>query len=544
MTESGAERVPVLIAGAGPVGLALALALGRVGIASINIERHPGLAIHPKARGVNPRTMELFRAWGIIDEVRAVADPPEADAFIEVAASAADPDYRRMASKGVPVGDRSPVDAIICPQDHLEPVLHDAALRTGRAEVRFGAELVSFEQDGEGVRSVVVDRETGASQTIESAYLVGCDGGRSVVRQRLGFALEGIENLGRHVNMLVRADLDRYMADRPARFTIIRNPLFQGGLIKAGPDHRWLAIRSYQADDPQVPDEPDEAFCRAMVPHAIGDDSIDFEVLSVLPWTAAAQVADRYGAGRVFLAGDAAHLFVPAGGYGMNTGIADAHNLAWKLAWVLRGYAGAGLLDTYQDERRPVAQDNADESVLRAMLQDARNHNGEGDDSHGLELGFRYQSSAVVPDGSQPGASLDPVREYRPDGRPGARAPHLWLDQAGARSTLDLVGDAMTVFTDGAGGRPWTEAAEAVGADGAAPLVVAIIGDGSAGGDQAGDRWRSLYGVDPGGAVVIRPDGHIAARFARPVEDPEAELAGVLAAVLDLDPIRTAATRG
>ncbi len=527
MTRPTTERVPVLIAGAGPVGLSLALALGRAGVRSINVERHPSLAIHPKARGVNPRTMELFRTWGILEEVRSVADPPEADAFIEVAASAADPGYRRMASKGTPVGDRSPVDAIICPQDLLEPVLLDAVGRTGAGDVRFLTELVSLEQDDRGVTATVRHRGTGATSTIAADHLVGCDGGRSVVRAALGIELEGIENLGRHVNVLVQANLERYLAERPARFTIIRNPDFQGGLIRAGTD-RWLVIRSYDADDPRVPEAPDDAYGREVVPLALGDDDIDFEVLSVLAWTAAAQVATRYRDRRVFLAGDAAHLFVPAGGFGMNTGIADAHGLAWRLAWVARGWAGTGLLDSYEDERRPVAQANADESVVRAMLQDARNHNGEGDDSHGLELGFSYRSAAVVPDGTPPPERADPVRDYRPDARPGSRVPHLWLDGVGPPSTLDLCDDSLAILTS-PGGRAWVDAAAAVGQTLEVPVSATVIGADDPG---LAARWQDLSGVGPDGAIVVRPDGHVAARFPALVDDPAMALLGTLRQVL------------
>jgi hypothetical protein len=236
--------------------------------------------------------------------------------------------------------------------------------------------------------------------------------------------------------------------------------------------------------------------CLALARSAIGDDSVHAEIVGLRFWESAVLVSDRYRAGRVLLAGDAAHVITPIGGLGMNCGIADAHNLAWKLGGVVRGWADASLLDTYEHERRPVAVLTGEASMGAARPPAP---------TKGVDLGYCYTSSAVVPDGTPELHVQDPVADYIPSGRPGSRAPHVWLDDSRALSTLDLFGSGFVLLTDAAGEQR-AQLAAAACADTEIPLEVHVR-----------ENWQQEYDVQPGGAVLVRPDGHIAWRCSTPL---------------------------
>jgi hypothetical protein len=273
-------------------------------------------------------------------------------------------------------------------------------------------------------------------------------------------------------------------------------------------DRRWLLIYAY---NPAV--EAPETFttdrCAELARTAIGDSTVGVDILGVRLWESTALVADGYRRGRILLAGDAAHVTTPIGGLGMNCGMADVHNLAWKLSGVTHGWASASLLDSYEPERQPVARDTA-----VASLEAAR----PPAPVDGVVLGYAYESSVIVPDGTAPPTMADPVNDYVPTGRPGHRAPHLWLDPSRSHSTLDLVGDAFAVITDSTS-PALTQASEVAQASTGIPVRSHVIDD---------DMCLDLYGIHSGGAVLVRPDGHVAWRSIDPPADPTNDLPAAL----------------
>jgi hypothetical protein len=294
----------------------------------------------------------------------------------------------------------------------------------------------------------------------------------------------------------------------------------------------WLYMAPFRPDQGERLEDFTSERCIRLVRSAVGAEDLEVEVLSALPWTASATIADRFREGRVFLAGDAAHLIPPTGGQAMNVGIQDVHNLAWKLAGRVAGWAGPGLLDTYEAERRPFA--------LAVMEDASRNAGGFGQrqeqfSNRGRVLGVSYDSPAVIPDGTDPPAATNPVIDYIPTARPGGRAPHLWLRRSGeVISTVDLY-DTSFVLLTGAAGQAWTAAAERVASQLGIPIVSYVVGQESDLVDQP-NAWPSLYAVGPNGAVLVRPDGHVAWRAATAVDDARRELAAVLRRVVSLHP--------
>jgi hypothetical protein len=314
------------------------------------------------------------------------------------------------------------------------------------------------------------------------------------VRTTLGITRSGAGTVSHAVSVLFVADTADRLAGRSS--TIYRIGAVPGGALLAVDNvQRWLLIYAY---DPSVdgPQTLTPQRCLDLARTAIGDHRVAVEVIGSRFWESAVLVSDRYRADRVLLAGDAAHVVTPVGGLGMNCGIADAHNLAWKLGGVVQGWADPSLLDTYEQERRPVAVITG-EASLGAARPPAP--------TKGVDLGYCYTSSAVVPDGTPELSVENPVADYIPSGRPGCRAPHVWLDDSGALSTLDLFGSGFVLLTDPAGEERAQRAAAAC-ADTGIPLQVHVHAD-----------WQQEYGVQPGGAVLVRPDGHIAWRSSAPL---------------------------
>jgi 2-polyprenyl-6-methoxyphenol hydroxylase-like FAD-dependent oxidoreductase len=499
---SGALDVPVLILGGGPVGMSTALGLRHLGVECMLVERHASTLDFPKGRRVTTRTVEILRQWGLEGAVSEVSLTPGESLFVFEGETLLGPDFRRQGFPYDPTSPSSPVRELMCSQERLEPVLRRRAGDAG-ADLRFATELSSFTQD-ESVVTAELTADDGPF-SVRASYLVAADGVRGVTRDVLGISRSGPGGRGHRVSLLVESDIEALMTERRSAVYWLRQPR-EGSLFAAVDNkRRWLCVLPY---DPVT--EPQESFtrdrCIDLVHGALGTTQVEIRYIGHRFWEPTALVADRYQSGRVFLAGDAAHVTTPEGGLGMNCGVADAHNLAWKLAGVLAGWGGPALLTSYEPERRPHAV-----ACVHASLGPARPPNP----IDGLVLGQVYRSSVITDDGTDAPTSLDPVGQYQPTGRPGHRAPHLWLEQD--RSTLDLFGTAFVALTDPTGEQALQSATEGARASGV-PIDVQVI--------QA-PGWHELFGVDLGGTVLVRPDGYVAWRSVRAPLPAQEFLAGL-----------------
>ncbi|HWD57972.1 MAG TPA: FAD-dependent monooxygenase, partial [Stellaceae bacterium] len=465
--------VPVLIVGGGPVGLTASILLSRFGIASLLVERHPGTAILPKARGINARTMEMYRQLGLEQAIRDAGLPTERTGFIVWTESLAGREIeRRIPGRMAPANrGASPVLNCLCAQDDLEPVLRRFAEAAGPAALRFNTEMIAVEQDEDGVTATLADRVTGAETTVRAAYLIAADGAQSRVRRVVAREMIGREGVYDSVNILFNADLRAWVHDRPAALYFVEQPDLRATFLTINAHDRWgFLIHSLKHYGYTAGDLTDER-CAALIRQGAGLPDLPVTVLGVSVWEASALVADRYRDRRLFLAGDAAHEMPPTGGFGMNTGVQDVQNLCWKLAAVLNGQADPALLDTYHDERQPlglVTTQNALENSLsmgRAARQEgAKLPRAEFLNEQGLIFGATYESTAVVPDGSAPPAVDDAVTQYVPSATPGRRAPHVRLERDGERiSTIDLFGTRFVLLA-GPRGQAWCDAAQRLAA--------------------------------------------------------------------------------
>ncbi|GLW63960.1 FAD-dependent oxidoreductase [Actinomadura rubrobrunea] len=522
---SGKTDTPVLIVGGSLVGLSTALFLGKHGVPSMVVERNQGLSPHPRARGVNARTMELLRWAGIEDELRAM---PSAKALAEnsgiIAAEslagrelgALKEGYHRDTGAPDDDGWLGATGWCLCHQHEVEPLLREHAARHG-ADLRFGTELVDLEQDAGGVTAVLRDR-AGGERRVRARYLVGADGAGSLVRRLLGVESDGPGALGHFLNIRFRADLTGPLRGRRFVMCYTINGSSRSGLLPVDNAVEWLL---------HVPYDPDRAAeftperCVELVRAAAGVDDLDVTIDGVASWESAGRVARSFAVGRVFLVGDAAHVMPPTGAYGSNTGIQDAHNLAWKLAAVLRGQAGPRLLDTYAEERRPVAEATVEQAVLRSKDRPRLAGGPQPPPDPRIQpdpvvtFGQVYRSAAVDPDGS----AGDSVWEPEPSGRPGTRAPHVIAKRDGKLiSTLDLYGDRFVLLA-GPEGAEWADAAaraaEKIGLDVAAHVIGRDV-------RTTAVDLCAAHGLTPGGAVLVRPDGFVAWRRADAPQAPGA----------------------
>jgi 2,4-dichlorophenol 6-monooxygenase len=463
------------------------------------------------------------------------------------------------------------------PQHILEPIILEAA-RDRDADVRFSTELVHIAQDEERVHAVVRERTTGTEYTIHARYAIGADGGRSTVAEQLGFPLEGQMGLGASMNIWLEADLSKYTEHRPGTLYWMAQPgndywVGAGTWICVKPWTEWVLLCMYDPADGEPDLSDDAALTRAR--QTIGDPDIEIRIKGVSKWQINRLVATEFSRGRVFLAGDAAHRHPPANGLGTNTSIQDAYNLAWKLALVLRGQAGPALLDSYHAERQPVGAqvvDRAMKSVQdmlpisqalgfrpgqssdegwatlrelfsdsstgrsrRAALRAAVELQNYQFNAHGLELGQRYMSGAVMDDGTPfPEPNRDPELFYHPTTHPGARLPHAWVqDGTHLVSTLDLAGHGRFSLLVGLGGEPWREAAAKVAAELGLDIAVHAVGYRCEYDDVLGD-WSKLREIGDGGCLLVRPDQHIAFRAADLADQPHDTLRAALTRVLAL----------
>jgi putative polyketide hydroxylase len=518
----GPIRVPALIVGAGPAGLVTGIGLARQGVRSMLVERHPSTSIFPRATGVSVRSMEIFRGWGIDEAVRrggwhVIPRMATAGRFDDPAPVEGPLGFPSEA-ESLAV---SPTIAAVSPQDHLEPVLLDHYRELG-GQASFGTELVSFEHDADGVRAIVRDRDGGETREIEAGYLVGADGHRSAVREGLGIAMEGPPDLGQHFSILFRADLSDVLGEKRYGLYTLAGDGPPRVLVPSGADDRYVFAVPLPAglDEAAIAGMFPVERCLALIREVTGRPNLDVEILATSAFAFSAQVADRWRDGRVFLVGDAAHRMTPRGGRGMNSAIADAFDLSWKLAWTVRGIADPALLDTYLAERGPIGRRNVELSMQPA--------GGGSDDGLAEDLGSVVTSAAIVGDAAAPAGPG--AMAFPPDGRPGSRAPHAWLEIGGQRiSTLDLFGQGFALLTAGATGA-WRNAASCLAVTTqAVPLAVRSVGSRVA--DIEGS-FTTRYGLEDGGAVLVRPDGVVAWRTARLPADPAAALARAVATAL------------
>lgn len=526
------ETTPVLIVGGGLVGLSTSLFLTQHGISSLLVERHASTAIHPRARGINFRTMELFRVLGLEEQLRAAGTDLSNNRGMLIVESLAGREYRRIAMeepRGTTLAEISPTTWCMCAQDHSEPVLLAAARQRG-GDVRFNTELVSFGQDDDGVTAVVANRSGGAQRTIRAKYMVAADGAASPIRNALGIMRSGQGTLENHISIYFAADLSHLVRGREFVLCQVENPEVQGIFVAVNNKDLWIFSTLYAPEKGERLEDFSPERCIDLVRKAIGLPQLAVEIKSVLPWEAAVRVADRFHQGRVFLAGDAVHQMPPTGAFGANTGIQDAHNLAWKLAMVLKGQAAPALLTTYDEERRPVTRFTTEQAGLRSAVT-SFDPNAQSAaqlaDSLVIIAGYQYSSQAVVAANEAP-LAFDHIDL---NGQPGRRAPHVWVEQQGRRiSTLDLFGKSFVLLT-GKDGMQWSTAAQAIAARRGIDLNAYCIGGNGDLVDLDG-RWSSSYGVTASGAVLVRPDGFVGWRIAS-MEDIEGALEQTLERVLD-----------
>ena len=517
-----AERIPVLIVGGGPIGLALAIDLGMRGIKTVLIERRDGTIRVPRIGQENTRTMEFCRRWGIANTIREAGYPPDHPGDVVYITSMVGYELARLKFPSAAARGElrhTPEGKCRCSQLFFDPILRDRADSFPDVTLRYHTALQNFGQDEDCVRAEVSHRETGETETLEASYLIGCDGAESTVRELSGIGQSGDPAIGLNLTGFFRSeDLISVHDKGRAVHNRLVGPSGLWGNLNAvnGRDLFRLELTSI---DPET--KIDAVDMEAFIRKAVGTD-FEFELLANMPWTRHELVADKFRDGRVFLAGDAAHSNSPTGGHGMNTGIGDAADLSWKLAAMVEGWGGAHLLESYEIERRPVCLRNVREATnnftrLRKMLQYAAiaedtpegerqreafaaAHADTGDnqqyDNEGIGLGYRYDPSPICwPDGSP--EPPDDAIEYVQTARPGHRAPHAWV--APGTSTLDLFGDGFTLFRFGDDTAD-TSALTNAATDRGVPLRLHDI-------DDAG--MAELYERK---LVLVRPDGHVAWR--------------------------------
>jgi 2,4-dichlorophenol 6-monooxygenase len=576
-------EIPVLIVGAGPAGLTLALALARYGVPALTVEKHPSTAHTPRAHIINQRTVEIFRALGISKKFHEVAIPQSAMTNNLWYTTLADPEVARSETWGggpERAGEyflASPEPMANCAQTVLEPLLL-AAARDAGADIEFQTEFVELRQDGEGVTSVIRERVSGETRRVRSRYVIGSDGARSRVLSEVGLTVQGPDDLGRAANIWFRADLSRFFEHRPGvlSWNVMPGPLLPlrlGTLICHKRYTEFVLAFMFDPDETALVELTEDDLLQR-IRAAVGED-IDAEILGLAGWQVRAQVADRYSSGNVLCMGDAVHRHPPTNGLGLNMSVADAHNLAWKLAFVLDGRAGERLLASYSDERQPVGAAGVKRAITslreaaavdaalglepnqstedgwkalnvlyepgvageerRRALREAIELSNYQFNAHGIELGYVYTSDVIAQEATPaPQPERDPVLYYTPTTRPGARVPHARLERDGQPlSSLDLVDPKGFTLLTGVGGHSWQTSAEQIAERVRTPITVHVIGERGGLYDPYGD-WANRCEVDTTGAVLVRPDGHVVWRCPTAGPDGPQQLSDAIERALGL----------
>ena len=578
----------VLIIGTGPAGSSTAALLSTYGIENMVINRYRWLANTPRAHITNQRTMEVLRDLGpkVEEEAYMHATEQELMGHNIFCTSLAGEEIGRLHTWGTqPMSQAehrlsSPCLMNDLPQTYMEPLLFKTACSRG-TQARMSTVYLRHEQDADGVTTTCLDRLSEREFTVRSKYLVGADGGNSTVAEHAELPFAGQMGVGGSINILFKADLSQYVAHRPSVLYWVLQPGADVGGIGMGlvrmvrPWDEWLIVWGYDINQPAP--EVDEAFATKVARDLVGDPTLEIELESVSTWTVNNRYATEMSKGRVFCMGDATHRHPPSNGLGSNTSIQDGFNLAWKLAYVLKGQASSKLLDSYTRERAPVAKqivtranqsieefgpifsalgllDEVDPAIMRANMDNRCQSTPDAEeqrnkirdaiafkvyefDAHGVEMNQRYVSDAIVTDGQpEPAFEKDPELHYQPTTWPGARLPHAWLysDAGGRVSTLDITGRGRFTLLTGLGGQDWAKAVDAVNGELDIDIAVHIIGPRQPWQDLTGD-WSRASEVGDSGAVLVRPDHHVCWRHSVLAADPAAELRRVVKIILGRD---------
>jgi 2,4-dichlorophenol 6-monooxygenase len=583
------EHVPVLIVGGGGAGLTASMLLARQGVEHLLVSARPDTSDLPKAHVLNQRAMEILEDCGIAEEIAERSTPAsQMSATAYYAGFAGDnPDAGRRIAKLESWGaggenelwrTASSWRQLNLPQIRLEPILKAGAERLSPDRIHFNHELLELSQDGDGVSAVVRDNGSGESYRVRSDYLIGADGGRRVAGQ-IGVTYEGLGVVTETATLHVSADFSRWAGDPDVLIRWILCPdsgtmvvMVPMGPERWGPDsEEWVIHLNYPADDPRA--QSDERV-EADVRKAVGLVDTPITIHKITRWSVDAVMASKFSVGRVFLVGDAAHRHPPTGGLGLTSAIHDVHNLSWKLAAVLDGHASPELLETYGPERRSADERNAQRSLENAVNQFVivttagvshentadenwanvrRLWSGRPEDAEhraavmrairmqsmefselNVELGYAYESAAIVGDGSPAPESVDEIRVYEPSTRPGSPLPHAWIDdEAQSRQPIkDLVEPGRWLLIAGEKGEPWCEAARELADEAGLPLDAVRIGHLD--GDLFDPRsmWARRREIEPNGAILVRPDRFVAWRSIPGSETPLEELSDALGRIL------------
>jgi putative polyketide hydroxylase len=558
-----------MVIGAGPVGLAAALGLGRLGVDVLLVERRTKVARLPKAMAVSARSMELLRQWGCDRALRAQGLPPWRSRNIEWRTSVVNgrhivslPQLGDAAHVLSSLG-TSPQTWLNVPQYNLEEVLRDAVGRLPNVRFWQGVQASVEEQDAHGVL-VRFDRSVEGGgpprQRARARYVVAADGSRAAVRRRLGVGAGGAGVLGTALSIAFHVD-PAGLGELESAFYWVANAQLMGMLTLVSRDFAVLNVLDPPAHTNAGASTPPPEYLVELVRVACGVPDLEVSVEAAERWRIVNDMADAYRRGRVFFVGDSAHRFPPTGGMGLNTGLAEAHNLTWKLDAVMSGWAADELLDSYEKERRPLALATSCLAVrhfrsMQAVLERVGRvpgrvesggwrgrefrrtlaglvaRTGRNYSADAVSFGYAYPAGALVADEEEVAHPWPPDR-YVPDTHAGVRAPHVWLLLDGRMvSSLDLFEGRFTLLT-GPEGHAWVRAAHRAGARCGIPLTAFTVGGGGPLEDPCG-RWTLIYGVSPAGAVLVRPDGHVAWRTQGPAAaGDEEKLAHRLVAVVD-----------
>lgn len=557
------ETTQVLIVGGGIVGLSTSLFLSWYGIPSLLVERHPGTAIHPRIPALAQITMEMYRRVGIEEAIHQAEAPYTMSGNLLLLESLVGQEFDVLQEDvdAFFIGDLSPAQGSQIGQDVLEPILRRRAEHLG-GDLRFNTELLSFVQDDTGVTATIHERESAHTRTVRARYLVATDGTGSGIRQHLGIGRHGKGSLFHCVSIIFSANLMEQFRQRHAVMCFIANENISNAALvpypgsSARPDLFRLDV-SFDPEEESLADYP-ESRCLSLIRAAVGIPDLAAHLKSVSTYEASELVADRFQQGRIFLAGDAARTQPPTGGLGGATGIAEANNLAWKLAAVLRGEAGEALLTTYDSERRPQADYTAQQVALLSQQRETAGSAGITVDPFSLVIGYRYSAGAIIQEAGDEHLSLAKSPTLW-QGKPGTRAPHLVLEREGKPclseasrderrwqaeqeqsrvgglhnnpvSTRDLFGLRFVLLT-GPQGQPWKTAAERAQNVLHLPLDSYQVGGEAADLIDAENIFCTAYGITTDGAVLVRPDGFISWRC-QSAQDVEQALTQALSILL------------